>query len=177
MNIQLNNNVFELRITPNKRKREHFKLNTQKTNENKENNFCLNNLMEVKSIADIVKQRNTNINNPDSLNTFETVRKPPKKKSKHESAGEEHCFVNPALNLNVPEKILNPFEVKRVPNIEEEHHCFSNPGLNIRSAEREQVNPFEITRDQPPPREIQGELMSSIHFCSIKVKRYFLCHL
>lgn len=150
MSIKVNNNIFELKITPNKRKREHFE-----TNENKENNFILNNFMEVKSIADLVKQRNVNENVDGSVNNFEIVRKPPKKKTKHDTDGEEHCFVNPALNLNVAEKVINPFEVKRAPIVEEENHCFSNPALNIRIAERERVNPFEIARDQPP-KEIQG---------------------
>lgn len=155
MSIKVDNNVFELKITPNKRKREH--IETKSSIENKENNFFRNNFMEVKSIADLVKQRNVNANVDDgSVNNFEIVRKPPKKKTKHESDGEEHCFVNPALNLNVPEKIINPFEVKRAPIVEEENHCFSNPALNIRIAERERVNPFEIARDHPP-KEIQGK--------------------
>lgn len=163
MSIRIDNNTFELKITPNKRKRDSAK-DIQQSHHNKENNFVFNNFMEVKSIADLVKQKTT----PSSMSTtgehsnpFELARKPPKKKSKRDT--DEGCFENPALNLNGPEKIFNPFEVKRMPNIEQENHCFTNPGLNIRGAERDVVNPYEVVRGIQPPlqpaivAEIQGK--------------------
>lgn len=157
MSTQIDNNTFELKITPNKRKRDSTK-DKQQSHHNKENNFVFNNFMEVKSIADLVRQKTMsttdgmNMNNP-----YEIARKPPKKKTKHDI--DENCFVNPALNIDGPENIFNPFEVKRMPNTEQENHCFTNPGLNIRGAERDVVNPFEVLRDMLPPiiANVQGK--------------------
>lgn len=152
MSIRIDNNTFELKITPNKRKRE---LSKDK-HHNKENNFIYNNFMEVKSISDLVQPK---CNNSINENPYELVRKPPKKKTKHDLDFDENCFVNPALNINGPEKQINPFEVKRAPIAEEENHCFSNAGLNIRGADRE-INPFEIVREEPPPKkEIHGKFL------------------
>lgn len=157
MSIRIDNNTFELKITPNKRKRDSTKDKPQ-SHHNKENNFVFNNFMEVKSIADLVKQRaapSTAAQN----NPFECVRKPPKKKTKHDI--DESCFVNPALNINGPEKVFNPFEVKRMPESGQENHCFTNPGLNIRGAERDVANPFEVVRSglphSPAIADVQGK--------------------
>lgn len=156
MSIRHDNNTFELKITPNKRKRD-----SAKSHHDKENNFVFNNFMEVKSIADLVKQKKTpsmSATSTEQSNPFELVRKPPKKRSKHDI--DDNCFVNPALNINGPEKAFNPFEVKRMPNIEQDNHCFTNPGLNIRGAERDVVNPFEVVRDVLPPQtiaDVQGK--------------------
>lgn len=168
MSIRIDNNTFELKITPNKRKRDSAKDHSQSCH-NKENNFVFNNFMEVKSIADLVKQKATasatmstsSVHN----NLYECVRKPPKKKTKHDI--DDSCFVNPALNINGPEKLFNPFEVKRMPDIGQENHCFTNPGLNIRGAERDVANPFEVVRNGPPPSppstraEVQGKTIYS----------------
>lgn len=92
---------------------------------NKEN-LC-DAFMEVKSISDLV-----------GGNPFEVIRKPPKKKKKHDI--EDCCFVNPALNLNGPEKEpLNPFEVKRYSTENnltancEGNVGIENPGLDAQS--------------------------------------------
>lgn len=157
MSIRFDNNAFELKITPTKRKRESAK----ESQHNKENNYLFHNFMEVKSIADLVKQKKSvpetaaSIMSTDPNNPYELVRKPPKKKTKHSVDGSENCFVNPALNLNGPERMFNPFEVRRMPNIEQEDHCFINPGLNIRGAERDVVNPFEVVRDDMPTQPLQ----------------------
>lgn len=76
---------------------------------NKENTriFAANNGLEVKSIADIVKDKFDVAQAP--LNPYEVLRKPPKKKKK--PAEEAACFENPALNLDLPEKQFNPYEV------------------------------------------------------------------
>lgn len=156
MSIRIDNNTFELKITPNKRKRDLAK-DKQQAHHNKENNFVFNNFMEVKSIADLVKQKASSMSSDDK-NPYELVRKPPKKKTKHDIDG--NCFVNQALNINGPEIMFNPFEVKRMPNIEQENHCFTNPGLNIRGAERDVVNPFEVMRDVVPlpiATDVQGK--------------------
>lgn len=136
MDIHVNNNTFEIKTTPSKRRRE------STANANKENHFPFNAFMEVKSIADLVKhKKKSNVEHP-----HEVARKPPKKKSKHDI--DENCFVNPALNLNGPEKAFNPFEVKRMPIMESDTYCFTNEGLDIRGAEREVLNPFEVHRDE-----------------------------
>lgn len=145
------NTTFELRITPNKRKRDDFKERKShhlSHGSNKENHFVYNNFMEVKSIAEIVENKNHhNSNGVNDCNPFEIVRKPPKKKNRKDIS-DDGCFVNPALNLNGPEKILNPFEIKRaVPLPEAVHHCFENTGLNIRGEERQVINPFEMIRE------------------------------
>lgn len=139
----------ELRVTPNKRRRERKSNQFNNYGSNKENNFIFNNFMEEKSIAELVEIKkyqnssaNTAVENP-----FELLRKPPKKKNRKSYSDDGGCFVNPALNLNGPEKILNPFEVIRsAPLPEVVHHCFENTGLNIRVEDR-QVNPFEVARE------------------------------
>lgn len=150
MSIQQMNTTFELRITPNKRKRENLKERTpQQLNNgsNKENLFVYNNFLEVKSIAELVESNNSKLNGVNVCNPYEIVRKPPKKKNRKDVV-EDRCFVNPALNLNGPEHVLNPFEVRRAaPRPEVIHHCFENTGLNIRAEERHAINPFEIVRE------------------------------
>lgn len=141
----------ELRVTPNKRRRERKSNQFNNYGSNKENNFIFNNFMEEKSIAELVeikKYQNSNANVGE--NPFELLRKPPKKKNRKSYSDDGGCFVNPALNLNGPEKILNPFEVIRsAPLPEVVHHCFENTGLNIRVEDR-QVNPFEVARENVP---------------------------
>lgn len=150
MSIQVTNTTFELRITPNKRKRDDSKDRRSNNGSNKENNFVYNNFMEVKSIADLIENKNcqnSNSNGVNVCNPFEIVRKPPKKKNRKDLS-EDGCFVNPALNLNGPENVVNPFEVKRAaPLLEAVHHCFENTGLNIRGEDRQVINPFEIVRE------------------------------
>lgn len=152
MNIQLTNATFELRMTPNKRKRDDLKERKpqQHNNDNnKENHFVYNNFMEVKSISELIEHKNyqnTNSSEANVCNPFEFVRKPPKKKNRKDliDAG---CFVNPALNINGPENVVNPFEIKRAALLPETiHHCFENTGLNIRGEDRQAINPFEIVR-------------------------------
>lgn len=151
MSIQVTNTTFELRITPNKRKRDDLKERKQHhSNSNKENNYVYNNFLEVKSIAELVENKSltkSNLNGINVNNPFEIVRKPPKKKNRKDLT-EDGCFVNPALNLNGPEHVLNPYEVRRnAPLPEAVHHCFENTGLNIRGEERQAINPFEIHRE------------------------------
>lgn len=149
MSIQLTNTTFELRITPNKRKRDDLKeRKIHHVNSNKENNFVYNNFLEIKSIAELVESKNSNLNGINATcNPYEIVRKPPKKKNRKDLP-EDGCFANPALNLNGPEHVVNPFEVRRsAPLPEAVHHCFENTGLNIRGEERNVINPFEIVRE------------------------------
>lgn len=151
MSVQLTNTTFELRITPNKRKRDDLKeRKLHHGNSNKENNFTYNNFLEVKSIAELIENKSfpkSNSNGVNVCNPFEIVRKPPKKKNRKDLS-EDGCFVNPALNLNGPEHVVNPFEVRRAaPLPEAVHHCFENTGLNIRGEERKVINPFEVARD------------------------------
>lgn len=148
MSIQQMNTTFELRITPNKRKRENLKERTPLSS-NKENLFVYNNFLEVKSIAELVESNHqSKLNGVTVCNPYEIVRKPPKKKNRKDAAP-DNCFVNPALNLNSAEHFLNPFEVKRAAPLPEAlvQHCFENTGLNIRAEERQAINPFEIARD------------------------------
>lgn len=159
MSIRVNGDgQYEQQVTLNKRKRESFSAKHQSTH-NKENQCVFTNFMEVKSISDLIKTKNSTERND---NPYELVRKPPKKKSKRDI--DDSCFENPALNINGPEKIINPFEVKREPVVEQENHCFINPGLNIRVVEREVANPFEIHRDAPLPKEVQGKHSSVFRF-------------
>lgn len=159
MNDQfLNPACTDLRITPNKRKRND--LREQKLHNygsNKENNFICNNFMEVKSIAELIENKKQECTNVMGSETpFEVVRKPPKKKNRknHSDGG---GFVNPALNLNGPEKALNPFEVKRLAPLQGDvYHCFENTGLNILVEDR-QVNPFEVVREN-----LKGNFSSNI---------------
>lgn len=164
MSAKVDNNAYELVITPNKRKRanDENKQPTLKTSsfsanydQNKENHFVYNNFMEVKSIADILAEKKNQSNNLIVDNSYEVSRKPPKKRSK--CVVEDGCFANPALNLNVPEKLFNPFEVKREQIESRNNHCFVNSGLNVLGAEREVRNPFEISREEAPPKEIKGK--------------------
>lgn len=86
--------------------------------------------MEVKSISDLI-----------SSNPFEVIRKPPKKKKKHDI--EDCCFINPALNLNGPEKEPpNPFEVKRLNE--------DNTKLNNNETQNGIEN-FGLDAQSPPP--------------------------
>lgn len=143
MSVQLTNTTFELRITPNKRKRDDLKRSQHSNNkENHNQHYAYNNFLEVKSIAELIQHKNY----PHGANPYEIVRKPPKKKNRLDLT-DDGGFVNPALNLNGPEKVLNPFEVKRAaPLPEAAHHCFENTGLNIRGEERV-INPYEVARD------------------------------
>lgn len=151
MSVQLTNTTFELRITPNKRKRDDLKERKHQQynyGNNKENHFVFNNFMEVKSIAELIESKNLPHSNAiNNCNAFEVVRKPPKKKNRKDIS-DDGCFVNPALNLDGPEKVVNPFEVKRAaPLPEAVHHCFENTGLNIRGEDRHITNPFEVARE------------------------------
>lgn len=154
MSVRLTNTTFELRITPNKRKRDDLKDRRSKQfnhGNNKENHFVYNNFMEVKSIAELVAHKNySNSNDANVCNPFEIIRKPPKKKNRKD-ASDDGCFVNPALNLNGPEHAVNPFEVKRAAQLPQAgpHHCFENTGLNIRGEDRKVINPFEVAREPP----------------------------
>lgn len=151
MNVQLTNTAFELRITPNKRKRDDLKERRPQQNHygnNKENHFIYNNFMEVKSIAELIESKNhSNGNGNNVCNPFEVVRKPPKKKNRKEYS-DDGCFVNPALNLDGPENVVNPFEMKRAAPLPDAvvHNCFENTGLNICVEDRKVVNPFEVAR-------------------------------
>lgn len=160
MSVQLTNTTFELRITPNKRKRDDLKErklqhNNHHDKNNKENHFAYNNFMEVKSIAELIEKKMSSSpsssSNSNVFNPFEIVRKPPKKKNRKDLSSDDGGFLNPALNLNGPEHVVNPFEVKRatapLPQAEAAHHCFENNGLNIRVEERKVINPFEMVRD------------------------------
>lgn len=187
MSARVDNNAYELVITPNKRKREYpgdgnaakvssfaaYNNNGIGNADNKENHFVYNNFMEVKSIAEIFAQKKTVATGPNE-NPYEVIRKPPKKKTKHdEDAG---CFENAALNLNGPEKVFNPFEVRRDPIVAKDSHCFINSALNIRVAEREVRNPYEIDRTQEPPKELQGNLDMIFLFLrsfSIALAKYY----
>lgn len=180
----LNAACTELRVTPNKRKRDDIKERKSKQfnnfGSNKENNFIYNNFMEEKSIAELVQiKKHQNFNANTNENPFELVRKPPKKKNR-KNYSDDGCFVNPALNLDGPEKILNPFEVKRsAPLPEEVHHCFENTGLNIRVEDR-QVNPFEVARetvlevpkgnsDQNSQIKLHSQILPFNFYCCVQV--------
>lgn len=104
---------------------------------NKENVFVYNPFMETKSIAELLENRMPE-------NPYEVIRKPPKKKKKHDI--EDCCFTNPGLNLNGPEVPLNPFEIKRETNVNTDQYCFRNPCLNINAVDHGTTNPFEVVR-------------------------------
>lgn len=164
MATAVDNNAFELDITPSKKRKRNSDVqqfdagftnhalnlhaSTPKNPIQKRNNFRSNKenfgfnpdvCMETKSIADMV-----------SGNPYEVSRKPPKKKiKKHEI--EESCFVNTAMNLNGPEKQpVNPYEVRRTEEIKKPNLCFINPGLNLKIAENREsnYNPFEVVRER-----------------------------
>lgn len=155
------NESFEGIDTPNKkRKRENFTRFVSSTPiklANKENFVFSDSLcMEVKSIAELVAERNASkIPNP---NEFEVIRKPPKKKKK---SSPECFFVNPGLDLKVDEKVINPFEVVRSDNTEAIMLAkgFSNPALDVAiNAEpvvaKVSTNPFEVVRETPWEPEV-----------------------
>lgn len=140
--------------TPNKkRKREicsKFVSSTPiKINANNKENFMLSDslCMEVKSIAEIVAEKNIT---KQRNNDFEVIRKPPKKKKKK---SEECCFVNPGLDLKVDEKLINPYEVVRSDNTEAiiVAQGVTNPALDTNLepkliAGKTLNNPFEVKR-------------------------------
>jgi len=71
--------------------------------------------LEIKSIADLAtsqkkQQQQQQQEKPLTLNPFEVVRHPSKKKKRSEHA----CFENPGLNLELPERQFNPYEVNRL---------------------------------------------------------------
>lgn len=182
MSVKVDNNAYELVVTPNKRKRDYpaggqlLRGSGKPTafsdyGNNKENHFVYNNFMEVKSISEIFAQKQDAVSATTAVammtdNPYEVSRKPPKKKTRRDI--DDGCFENPALNLNGPEKVLNPFEVRREPPpVKQDTHCFVNSGLNLRGAEREVRNPFEIARDSAPAKELQGThtfCLSIVHF-------------
>ncbi|ALC49594.1 pon [Drosophila busckii] len=101
------------------------------------NPFCGHPGLEIKSIADLATAKKPEA---PSLNPFEVVRQPSKKK-KHELA----CFENPGLNLELPERQFNPFEVVR--SVATPSQCFVNEALNIKARDAPaSLNPFEIRR-------------------------------
>lgn len=163
MSSAVDNNAFELDITPSKKRKRNsdaqfdvgftnLALNLQSTPKNpiiqKRNNFRSNKenfgynpdvCMETKSLADCI-----------SGNPYEVSRKPPKKKIKKQEI-EENCFVNAAMNLNGPEKQpVNPYEVRRTEEIIKPNLCFVNPGLNLKINENREsnYNPFEVVRER-----------------------------
>lgn len=151
------NESFDPMDTPGKkRKRETFSKFTSSTPiklSNKENCLFSDTLcMEVKSIADLVAERQKKVL---PVNDYEVIRKPPKKKKK--ISVDEHCFVNPGLDLKVDsEKIINPFEVIRDNDTEAKMLAqgISNPALDvnydtqvIQESAKVVTNPFEVVRD------------------------------
>lgn len=151
------NESFDPIDTPGKkRKRETFSKFTSSTPiklSNKENCLFSDTLcMEVKSIADLVAERQKKTL---PANEYEVIRKPPKKKKK--ISVDEHCFVNPGLDLKVDsEKVINPFEVIRDDDTEAKilAQGISNPALDvncdappIQAPQAPVTNPFEVVRD------------------------------
>lgn len=152
------NGSFEMMDTPGKkRKRENFQKFVSSTPikmSNKENFLFSDSCMEVKSIADLVAERKALQTVPVTVNDFEVIRKPPKKKKKPVTV-EECCFVNPGLDLKVDEKVINPFEVVRDDDTEAKLLAkgVSNPALDINNEQPIQknaeisTNPFEVKRE------------------------------
>jgi hypothetical protein len=151
------NESFDPMDTPGKkRKRDTFSKFTSSTPiklSNKENCLFSDTLcMEVKSIADLVAERQKKAL---PVNDYEVIRKPPKKKKKFST--DEHCFANPGLDLKVDsEKVINPFEVIRDDDTEAKllAQGIANPALDVNydtSAPQEppqiNTNPFEVVRD------------------------------
>lgn len=152
------NESFDPMDTPGKkRKRDTFSKFTSSTPiklSNKENCLFSDTLcMEVKSIADLVAERQKKAL---PVNEYEVIRKPPKKKKK--ISPDEHCFVNPCLDLKVDsEKVINPFEVIRDDDTEAKFLAqgIANPALDVNyDTQTPQVapqiavtNPFEVVRD------------------------------
>ncbi|CRK94561.1 CLUMA_CG008062, isoform A [Clunio marinus] len=158
------NESYDGKETPNKkRKREcisRFVSSTPIKTANKENFAFSDSLcMEVKSIAELVAERNSS--KLQKANDFEVIRKPPKKKKKN---SEECCFVNPCLDLKVNEKVINPFEVVRSDKSEaiKLAHGVSNAGLDVDAlpeqidASKTSTNPFEVVREIELPKEVKG---------------------
>lgn len=157
------NESFEGMETPNKkRKRENFSRFVSSTPiklANKENfQFSDSLCMEVKSIAELVAERNAS--KIQKVNEFEVIRKPPKKKKKN---SEDCCFVNSGLNLKVEERVVNPFEVVRTDNTEAILLAkgVSNPALEVVELEptapvKKSTNPFEVIRETEPVSEVKG---------------------
>ncbi|XP_034478386.1 inner centromere protein [Drosophila innubila] len=100
--------------------------------------------LEIKSIADLAtsqKQQQQQQEKQLTLNPFEVVRHPSKKKKRSEHA----CFENPGLNLELPERQFNPYEVVRC--VATPTKCFVNEALNLRGSDAPaSLNPFEIHR-------------------------------
>lgn len=128
---------------------------------NKENNLFSDTLcMEVKSIADLVYERQKKMLPPAS--EYEVIRKPPKKKKKKSFIEKESCFVNSALDLkNSDEKIINPFEIIRDDCIEAKSLAKGvlNPALDFQSELSEKLpskltlnNNFEVARQIVAPK-------------------------
>lgn len=151
------NESFDPMDTPGKkRKRETFSKFTSSTPiklSNKENCLFSDTLcMEVKSIADLVAERQKKAL---PVNEYEVIRKPPKKKKK--ISPDEHCFVNPCLDLKVDsEKVINPFEVIRDDDTEAKllAQGIANPALDVnydtpapQVPPQVSTNPFEVVRD------------------------------
>jgi hypothetical protein len=115
--------------------------------------------MEVKSIAELVAERNAS--KVQKVNEFEVIRKPPKKKKK---SSEDCCFVNSGLDLKVDERVINPFEVVRADNTEAIMLAkgVANPALDVVEAEnipaptKVSTNPFEVIRECEPTKEAKG---------------------
>lgn len=139
-----------------KRKRDNnsrFVSSTPIKASNKENFlFSDSNCMEIKSIAELVAERNA----------FEVVRKPPKKKKKN---AEDSCYVNKGLDEKAEEKSINPFEVVRSDNTEAIllAQGFSNQALDVFvNAEpmvvhqKVSTNPFEVVRENELPKPVAG---------------------
>lgn len=158
------NESFEGMETPGKkRKRDNFSRFVSSTPiklANKENfQFSDSLCMEVKSIADIVAERNAS--KIQKNNEYEVIRKPPKKKKKN---SEDSCFVNSGLDLKVDERVINPFEVVRVDNTEAIMLAkgVSNPALDDLEADpvaapvKVSTNPFEVIRETEVPEDVKG---------------------
>lgn len=98
--------------------------------------------LEIKSIADLAAMQQQQKEQPGqlSLNPFEVVRQPSKKKKRAHA-----CFENPGLNLELPERQFNPYEVVR--STATPTKCFVNEALNLRGNDTPaSLNPFEIHR-------------------------------
>jgi hypothetical protein len=158
------NESFDGMDTPSKkRKRDNFSRFVSSTPiklANKENfQFSDSLCMEVKSIAELVAERN--VSKLPKVNEFEVIRKPPKKKKKN---SEDSCFVNPGLDLKVDERVVNPFEVVRSDNTEAILLAkgVSNAALNVADSEqivapsKVSTNPFEVFREVELPKDVKG---------------------
>uniref|UniRef100_A0A1I8MX83 Uncharacterized protein n=1 Tax=Musca domestica TaxID=7370 RepID=A0A1I8MX83_MUSDO len=120
---------------------------------NKENAAAFAAGLEIKSIADIAKNKDDAAEEQQvPANPYEVLRKPPKKKKRPAEAA---CFENPALNINVPEKQFNPYEVVRESIPLGNSNCFVNPALNLKTQDvPASKNPFEIQREPAAKEDI-----------------------